>query len=96
MEVRCLSFRVYSVARLILAQPASASICERINSEFAFIKDRRRNKLGHGKADKLVALFHNNRIQINQQKVNYTEPAVGWVKDENRSEITKWGIAGYE
>lgn len=28
------------VARLILAQPASASVCERINSEFAFIKDR--------------------------------------------------------
>lgn len=25
------------VARLVLAQPASASICERINSEFAFV-----------------------------------------------------------
>ena len=29
------------VARMVLAQPASASICERINSEFEFIKDRR-------------------------------------------------------
>ena len=28
-------------ARLVLAQPASASICERINSEFEFVKDRR-------------------------------------------------------
>jgi hypothetical protein len=27
-------------ARLVLAQPASASICERINSEFEFVKDR--------------------------------------------------------
>jgi hypothetical protein len=28
-------------ARMVLAQPASASICERINSEFEFVKDRR-------------------------------------------------------
>jgi hypothetical protein len=35
------------MARIALAQPASASICERINSEFAFIKDRKRNRLGH-------------------------------------------------
>jgi hypothetical protein len=34
------------MARIVLAQPASASICERINSEFAFIKDRKRNRLG--------------------------------------------------
>ena len=47
------------VARLVLAQPASASICERINSEFAFVKDPRRNKLGHEKANKLVSIFHN-------------------------------------
>lgn len=33
------------VARIVLAQPASASIIERINSEFGFIKDRKRNKL---------------------------------------------------
>lgn len=30
-------------AMLILSQPASASICERINSEFAFVKDRYAN-----------------------------------------------------
>jgi len=47
-----------TVARLVLAQPASASICERINSEFAFVKDRRRNRLAHSKANKLVGLFH--------------------------------------
>ena len=35
------------VARMVLAQPASASICERINSEFAFVKDPRRNRLSH-------------------------------------------------
>ena len=46
-------------AAVALAQPASASICERINSEFAFIKDPRRNRLGHEKANKLVAIFHN-------------------------------------
>ena len=26
------------VARIVLSQPASASICERINSEFAFVR----------------------------------------------------------
>ena len=40
------------VARIVLSQPASASICERINSEFAFVKDPRRNKLEHAKANK--------------------------------------------
>eukprot|EP00327_Prymnesium_parvum_P010989 CAMPEP_0184382572 /NCGR_PEP_ID=MMETSP0007-20130409/6437_1 /TAXON_ID=97485 /ORGANISM="Prymnesium parvum, Strain Texoma1" /LENGTH=64 /DNA_ID=CAMNT_0026728661 /DNA_START=398 /DNA_END=589 /DNA_ORIENTATION=+ len=40
-----------AVARMVLAQPGSASICERINSEFAFVKDRRRNKLQHDKAN---------------------------------------------
>ena len=44
---------------LVLSQPASASIIERINSEFAFVKDRRRNRLSHKKANKLVGLFHN-------------------------------------
>ena len=41
-------------ARMVLAQPASASICERINGEFEFVKDRRRNRLDHEKANKLV------------------------------------------
>ena len=50
------------VARLVLAQPASASICERINGEFAFVKDPRRNRLTHAKANKLVGLSHNLRL----------------------------------
>lgn len=29
-----------TVARLVLSQPGSSSVCERINSEFAFVKDR--------------------------------------------------------
>ena len=45
------------MARLVLAQPASASICERINSEFAFVKDPRRNRLEHNKASKLVGSY---------------------------------------
>ena len=49
------------VAMLVLSQPASASIIERINGEFAFVKDRRRNRLAHQKANKLVGLFHNLR-----------------------------------
>ena len=83
-------------ATLILAQPASASIIERINSEFAFVKDRRRNRLGHDKANKLVGLFHNLRLILRQNRVIYSEPAVGWTQhDDVKSGIQKWGISNY-
>lgn len=82
-------------ARFILAQPASGSIIERINSEFAFVKDRRRNRLSHHKADKLVALFHNLRLMKRMKKPAYVEPTVGWVDDEMNSGITKFGIENH-
>ena len=80
---------------LVLAQPASASICERINSEFAFVKDRRRNRLSHVKANKLVALFHNLRLLGRMKKPGYVEPAVGWTVDDTKSGIKKWGLENY-
>jgi hypothetical protein len=83
------------VARLVLAQPASASICERINSEFAFVKDPRRNKLEHGKAEKLVAIFHNLRLIHRMRKPGYSEPAVGWNEDDNAAGVVKYGVAHY-
>ena len=88
-----------SFAVLVLSQPASASIIERINSDFAFIKDRRRNRLGHVKANKLVGLFQNIRLMLRQKKVMYCEPAVAWTEADAdggvKSGITKWGIANY-
>ena len=51
-----------TVACKILSQPSSASIIERINSEFAFVKDKRRNCLLHWRSNKLVGLFHNLRL----------------------------------
>ena len=75
---------------MILAQPASASIIERINSEFEFIKDRRRNRLGHEKADKLVRLFHNLRLLKRMNKPRYTEPALAWSDDLDNSNVTKY------
>jgi hypothetical protein len=84
------------VARLVLAQPASASICERINSEFAFIKDPRRNRLQHDKANKLVAIFHNLRLLARMNKPNYVEPAVGWNCEDNHVGVIKYGVADYE
>lgn len=85
-----------SVARMVLAQPASASIVERINSEFAFIKDRKRNKLAHDKANKLVSLFHNLRLLKRMQKISYVEPAVAWCDEEMHSGIERFGIPNYE
>ena len=78
------------VARMVLAQPASASICERINSEFAFVKDRRRNRLSHERANKLVALFHNLRLLKRMKAIAYAEPAVGWSDNLERSSVTKF------
>eukprot|EP00966_Prymnesium_polylepis_P134223 3102483-Prymnesium_polylepis.1 len=83
-------------ARLVLAQPASASICERINSEFAFVKDKRRNRLEHGRANKLVALFRNLRLMSRSKKPNYSEPAVGWNDKDFHSGVAKYGVANYE
>jgi hypothetical protein len=84
------------MARLVLAQPASASICERINSEFAFVKDKRRNRLEHKKASKLVGLFHNLRLLRRMKKPNYVEPAIGWNNEDEKSGVTKYGVAHYE
>ena len=78
------------VARMVLAQPASASICERINSEFAFVKDRRRNRLAHSKANKLVGLFHNLRLLKRMRQVTYAEPAIAWTDDLEQSSVTKF------
>ena len=68
----------------------------RINSEFAFIKDRRRNRLSHDKANKLVALFHNLRLLTRMNKPNYVEPAVGWNCEDNHVGVIKYGVADYE
>ena len=81
-------------ARMILAQPASASICERINSEFEFVKDRRRNRLSHKKADVLVGLFHNLRLLKRMKKPQYTEPAIAWTDDLEKSGVIKYAAAG--
>ena len=82
------------VARMVLAPPASASICERINSEFAFVKDRRRNSLlAHSKANKLVGLFHNLRLLKRMRQVTYAEPAIAWTDDLEQSSVTKFAPA---
>ena len=79
------------VACLVLSQPASASIIERINSEFAFIKDKRRNRLTHEKSNKLVGLFHNLRLLAKMATPKYMEPAIGWfTEQESGSAVTVW------
>lgn len=80
-------------ARMVLAQPASASICERINSEFEFVKDRRRNRLCHEKANKLVGLFHNLRLLPRMKKPDYAEPAIAWADEDDDS--TKSRVVKY-
>ena len=87
-----------TVACLVTSQPASASICERINSEFEFVKDRRRNRLSHEKANKLVSLFHNLRLLKRMKKPQYSEPMIAWGDSEEldvaSSRVTKFLAAG--
>ena len=40
--------------------------------------DRRRKRLGHGKSNMLVGLFHNLRLLKRMRKLLYTEQCVGW------------------
>ena len=79
-------------ARMILTQPASASIRERINSEFEFVKDRRRNRLSHEKANKLVGLFHNLRLLKRMKKPQYSEPVIAWTEGLDKSGVTTYQL----
>lgn len=84
-----------TIARFVLISPASASICERINGEFAFVADKRRNCLALARANLLVRLFHNLRLLSRVKKPSYAEPAVGWTDDvttHTQSAITNYGI----
>lgn len=76
-----------TVACMILSQPSSASIIERINSEFSFIKDRRRNRLGHACSNTLVGLFHNLRLLKRMRRLLYTEQVVGWNDEDEKSGV---------
>ena len=78
------------VARMVLAQPASGSICERINGEFEFVKDRRRNRLSHAKANKLVTLFHNLRLLKRMKVPAHEEPALAWTEDAMHTGVVKY------
>ena len=52
---------LYAAVR-VLALPGSSSACERNWSTFAFIHDKRRNKLHHTKARKLVYVFTSMKL----------------------------------
>ena len=55
-----------------------------------------RNKLEHGKAEKLVAIFHNLRLIHRMCKPGYSEPAVGWNDEDGCAGVTKYGFCHYE
>ena len=47
--------------------------------------DRRRNRLGHGKSNMLVGLFHNLRLLKRMRKLLYTEQCVGWNDEDKKT-----------
>ena len=62
----------------------------------AFVKDPKRNRLKHVKANKLVGLFHNLRLLFRLKKPDYTEPMVGWNEEDKKVGLVKYGVAHYE
>jgi len=63
------------------------------DTEFAFVNDRRRNRLAHSKANKLVGLFHNLRLLKRMQQVTYAvnaEPAIAWTDNLEQSSVNKF------
>lgn len=59
------------------------------------MKDVRRNRLGHRKANKLVGLFHNLRLLLRVKRCNYTEPVLGWNEEDEKTGLMKFGVANY-
>lgn len=62
----------------VLAQPTSASSCERNWSTYDFVHSKRRNRLCHARADKLVYVFSNLRLLTHATAGSYEEAQVGW------------------
>ena len=60
------------------------------------MKDARRNRLKHERANKLVALFHNLRLLFRMKKANYSEPMVGWNEEDKHTGLTRFGVCHYE
>ena len=52
--------------------------------------------LEHGRANKLVALFHNLRLMARMKNPQYTEPAIGWNEEDDATGVTKFGVTNYE
>ena len=55
---------------------------------------RRRNRLGHDKANKLVGLFHNLRLLKRMKTPEYSEPTIAWAEDLEHSGVTKYKPTG--
>lgn len=70
-----------ALAIKVLAQPASASSCERNWSTFEFIHNKRPNRLGAKKASDLVFVFSNLRLLDKVEDFDYEERFVPWCTD---------------
>ena len=57
--------------------------------------DRRRNRLGHGKSNMLVGLFHNLRLLKRMRKLLYTEQCVGWNDEDDKTGTSSFALVVY-
>jgi len=67
-----------SLAIQVLSQVSSASACERAWSAYAFIHDKKRNRLTASRASKLVWVFSNLRLVKSMQSLDCKEQFPEW------------------
>ena len=83
----------YMAVRL-LSQVTSSSSCERNWSDYSYIVNKRRNRLGAKRAEKLVYVFSNARLVDKEQSVGKETEFVAWGSDEedvpSDEDVSEW------
>ena len=74
------------VAMKVLAHPPSATSVERVNSEFSYVHDKKRNRLSHERAGKLVFVHHNLRVVRKLRSPGFFDPNLTFNDSEEESE----------
>ena len=74
------------VAQRILAQPASSSACERVNSEAEHIKSLKQNTMTTENMDDHLYIYHNLRLVDQIESLDYCEAVIDWDSSDESPE----------
>jgi Protein of unknown function (DUF 659)/hAT family C-terminal dimerisation region len=74
---------IRKLAIRVLSQVTSASACERNWSSYDFIHSKKRNRLRTERAQDLVFVFSNLRLNRNLRRISYKEKGEDWTNDDD-------------